>query len=176
MRMINTNWPVRRASSADLFDEMERMFDSFHNSWERTPAEKTFSPACDVTEDNEHYLMTIDLPGFKKEDIKIEMNDNVLTISGERRREVKQDEGKAHRFERSYGTFKRSFSLPTTVSGDKIEANYEDGVLSLYLPKTPVAKARTIEIQSKNGGFFDRLLGNKKDVEVKASNSSPEPH
>lgn len=175
MKLINTNWPARRNSNVDLFDEMERMFDAFQNSWDRIPAERNFSPACDITEEKDHYLMTIDLPGFKKEDIKIEMSDNVLTVAGERRREVKTEEGKGHRFERSYGTFTRSFSLPSTVSSEKVEANYEDGVLSLYLPKTPLAKARSIEIQSKNGGFFDRILGSKKDVETKPS-SSPETH
>ncbi|KYG66402.1 hypothetical protein AZI86_04950 [Bdellovibrio bacteriovorus] len=173
MRLINSNWPTRRSNSVDLFDEMERMFADFQNSWDQQPAQRSFTPAVDVSESAEHYLMTVDLPGFKKDDIKIEMNDNVLTISGERRRETTVDEEKkTHRFERSYGSFTRSFSLPTTVSGDKIEANYEDGVLSLYLPKTPVAKARTIQIESKNGGFFDKLLGNKKDVEVKSNTSS----
>lgn len=174
MRLINTNWPARRNNSTDLFDEMERMFSEFQRSWDQQqPAERNFSPAVDVNESADHYLMTVDLPGFKKDDIKIEMNDNVLTISGERRRETSpEEEKKTHRFERSYGSFTRSFSLPTTVSAEKIEANYEDGVLSLYLPKTPVAKARTIQIEAKNGGFFDKLIGNKKDVEVK-SNSSP---
>jgi HSP20 family protein len=153
---------------------MERMFDEFQRSVDRpsSTAERSFNPAVDVTEAADHFFMTVDLPGFKKEDIKIELNDNVLTISGERRREQKADDNKNHRFERSYGSFARSFTLPTTVTNDKVEANYEDGVLNLYLPKTPVAKARTIEIQAKNGGFFDKLIGNKKDVEVKPSSSS----
>lgn len=174
MRLINSNWPARRNNSLDLFDEMERMFDEFQRSWDRpSTMERNFTPACDVTEANDHYLMTVDLPGFKKEDIKIEMNDNVLTISGERRRETSPDEEKKnHRYERSYGSFVRSFTLPTTVSSDKVEANYEDGVLNLYLPKTPMAKSRTIEIQAKSGGFFDKLIGSKKDVDVKPTSTS----
>ncbi len=153
MRLINTNWPARRNTSADLFDEMERMFDDFQRSLSpaATP-ERNFTPACDVSEEADRYVMTVDLPGFKKEDIKIEVNDNVLTIAGERRREASTDDKKNHRFERSYGSFVRSFSLPTSVSSEKVEAHYEDGVLNLSLPKTPVAKSRTIEIQSKNGG------------------------
>lgn len=173
MRLLNSNWPTRRSNSVDLFDEMERMFDDFQKTWERQTPERSFNPAVDVSESAEHFLMTMDLPGFKKDDIKIEMNDNVLTISGERRRETSpEDEKKNHRFERSYGSFMRSFSLPTSVSGDKVEAHYEDGVLNLYLPKTPVAKSRTIAIQAKDGGFFDKLIGSKKDVDVKSTSSS----
>jgi HSP20 family protein len=70
-----------------------------------------------------------------------------------------------HRFEKSYGTFKRSFVLPNTISADKVEARYEDGVLELYLPKTEVAQAKKIEIQSGKGGIFDKLLGDRKQAQ-----------
>lgn len=172
MRLVNsTQWPARRATALDLFEEMDRMFSDLHRGTDRE-YEKSFVPACDVTEADEHYLMTMDLPGFKKEDIKIEMNENILTVSGERKREAAENR-KGHRIERSYGTFTRSFSLPTTVSPEKIEAQYEDGVLNLYLPKTPVAKARTIQIQSKTGGFFERILGKKEADEKTTTTINP---
>jgi len=174
MRYLSSNWPSRHSNSTSLFDEMERLFEEFNHSSSRQSAERSFSPAVDISESENHYLMNVDLPGIKKEDIKIEMHENVLTISGERQRARKyEDENKAQRFERSYGSFTRSFSLPTTVESDKIEARYEDGVLSLYLPKTPIAQARTIEVQSKAGGFFDKILENKKNEETKSSTTTP---
>ena len=174
MRYLTSAWPTRRANSTDLFDEMERMLEDFNRASTRQSLDRSFNPAVDVIESEDHYLMTVDLPGIKKEDIKIEMNENVLTVSGERKRSTKsEDENKTQRYERSYGSFTRSFSLPTTVAPEKIEAHYEDGVLNLYLPKTPVAKARTIEIQAKNGGFFDKFLPNKKQSEDKTTTN---PH
>ena len=151
MRYMTSNWPTRRNQSTDLFDEMERMLTDFNRASNRQAVERSFNPAVDVAETEDKYFLSIDLPGIKKENIKIEMNENILTISGERQRVSKtEEENKAQRFERSYGSFSRSFSLPTTVASDKIEAHYEDGVLELTLPKTPIAKARTIEIQSKD--------------------------
>jgi HSP20 family protein len=94
--------------------------------------ERSLSPACDVSETEEKFLLSVDLPGMKKEDIKIELKDQVLTISGERKTEK----------------YQRSFTLPTVVDGNKVEARYEDGVLELTLPKTELAKPRQIEILS----------------------------
>ncbi|XGC80607.1 Hsp20/alpha crystallin family protein [Bdellovibrio bacteriovorus] len=163
-----TPWSERRLSTGDFFSEMERMFEDFTRNSD-FPVSSGFNPVTDVEEEEGHYLMTIDLPGMKKEDIKIDVKNNVLTISGERKRETNVSEGKkGQRFERSYGSFTRSFTLPSTVNADDIEARYEDGVLSLFLPKTPETQARKIEIESKAGGFFDKLLHSKKDeVDVK---------
>lgn len=110
--------------------------------------ENTFSPACEVSESENNYLMSLDLPGMKIENIKIEVADDILTVSGERSREKSsEDQGKLQRFEKSYGFFKRSFQLPTTIDGSKVEARYQDGVLEVALPKTEKAKPRTIEVQ-----------------------------
>lgn len=151
-------------SSTDLFDHMERLFNDLSRPvWQSTQErERSFNPACDIAEEETHYSVTVDLPGFKKEDIKIEMTDNVLSISGERRRVLEADkdakkETERRYFERYHGSFRRSFSMPANVAADKVEAHYEDGVLSLYLPKVAVAGARKIEIQTKAGGFLERL-------------------
>lgn len=140
--------------------------------WTRLPDsskaydERAFNPACEVVEAEEHYMMSVDLPGMRKEDIQINVTDNILTISGERKREFASDKkDRVQRFEKSYGFFKRSFTLPATIDAEKVEARYEDGVLEVYLPKTQLAKPRQIEVQSgKAGGIFEKLLGTKKST------------
>lgn len=154
MRILTPYWPQQRATT-DFFDQMDRVFADFANA--PTTAERTFKPAAEAIEHTDHYLMSFDLPGLKKENIRIEMKENVLTVAGERKQETK-DDAKAQVFERQYGSFQRSFTLPTTVIEDKIEAHYEDGVLSLYLPKTPIAQPKKIEIKSEKGGFFNKEL------------------
>lgn len=138
---------MRMLTSSDLFNEMDRFFGETNR---RTAAydERSFIPACEVAETEANYLMSIDLPGMKKENIKIEVVDKLLTISGERKREIKTEEKeKVQRFEKSYGFFKRSFTLPTTVDTTKVEARYEDGVLELNLPKAAAVMPRAIEIK-----------------------------
>lgn len=162
MRLLTPYWPTRRAANTnDLFAEMEKIFEGFDRAPMSTAKAENFVPHWEVSESEEHYLMSVDLPGVKKEDIKIEMNQDVLSISGERK------------YESGVRAFNQKFSLPNTVDANKIEARHEDGVLNLYIPKTTVTKARKIEIQSKNGGFFDKLLGNNKEAKDTSTNDSP---
>jgi HSP20 family protein len=162
-----TPYLANRSLVTDLFDEMDRFLDD----WNRvTPSsrvydERSFNPACEIAESGEHYLMSVDLPGMKKEDIKIEMSDNMLTVSGERKRESGDKENKWQRYEKSYGFFKRSFNLPSSVDASKVEARYENGVLELYLPKAEAAKPRHIEIQTGKGSIWDKFLGTKKSTQ-----------
>jgi HSP20 family protein len=137
-------WSGRRLPSNDIFSQ----FDDFWNQFDRglTPATRAaqeFAVSVDIEEKDNAYLVTADLPGFKKEDIKIDMDDNILTISGER---VKESGDKKHS-ERSWGKFQRTFSLPHHVAADKIEASYKDGVLQMTLPKSEVSKTRSIKVQ-----------------------------
>ncbi len=127
-----------------LFDEMRPTQMTQQPQW--------FKPGYDVEETHEAYLLTVDLPGMKKEDVKIALNDNVLTLSGERK--IERNEGKG-RYERSYGRFQQSFTLPGTVDVNRVEAHLEDGVLHIALPKSEMAKPRTIEVQTGKGGFFN---------------------
>lgn len=165
MRIVTPYWTAR-ALTSDIFDEMENFFSDAQAATRKNYYdERTFGPACEVSESDDHYYMNLDLPGMKKEDIKVELAENVLTVSGERKRESNPDKkAKVQLYEKSYGLFKRSFTLPTTVDESKIEARYENGVLELYLPKTAAAKPRQIEITTSNkGGIFDKLLGGKKE-------------
>lgn len=139
MRILTPYWPQQRAT-ADFFDQMEHLLSA--------PTERTFKPAAEALEQKDHYLMSFDLPGMKKENIRIEIKDNVLIVAGERKQEIKgEGEQKAQVFERQYGSFYRSFTLPTAVNEEKIEAHYVDGVLTLLLPKTPIAQPKKIQIQ-----------------------------
>lgn len=162
MRMLSPYLTNRRLNS-DLFDEVNRFFDDWAEvSPAATYDERKIGPSCDITETDTHYLVSVDMPGMKKDDIKIEMTDKMLTISGERKRENSDVNKKVQLYEKSYGSFKRSFALPTSVEAEKIEAQYENGVLELYLPKVQAAQPRTIEIQSGQKGFFQKLLNAQK--------------
>ncbi|MBM4194745.1 MAG: Hsp20/alpha crystallin family protein [Gemmatimonadetes bacterium] len=107
-------------------------------------------PMVDVAETTDEYLFTAELPGMKREDVKIAWEQGVLTLRGEKIREVKKDEGrKFHLFERTYGAFQRSFTLPEQVLPDKIIAEMKDGVLLIHVPKAPEAKAAARRIKVK---------------------------
>ena len=139
-------WNGRRSN--DLMSQFEDFFNDVERGFMPSLSTKTafgdFAPALDIEEKEEAYFVTVDLPGLKKEDIKIDLQDSVLTISGERTREVK---GEGRYTERAHGRFQRSFTLPHLVASEKIEAKCEDGVLHVTLPKTDAAKARSIKIQ-----------------------------
>ncbi|WP_413586853.1 Hsp20/alpha crystallin family protein [Bdellovibrio sp. HCB274] len=135
-------WSARRPSN-DIFSQFEEFFNDVDRGFKPARATMDFSPSVDIEENENAYIVTTDLPGFKKEDIKIEMADNVLTISGERLKEA----GDKKYSERSYGKFQRTFSLPVHVAGDKIEASYKDGVLAVTLPKAEGTKSRSIKVQ-----------------------------
>ena len=106
-----------------------------------------WSPAVDIQETEKEYAIKAELPDVKREDVKIEMLEGVLTISGERKQE-KEEKGKTfHKMERSFGKFVRQFELPVEVDATKIEAQFKDGMLNVHLPKTAVAKPKPIEVK-----------------------------
>jgi HSP20 family protein len=106
-----------------------------------------WSPLVDITEDEKEYLVKADLPEMKKEAIKINLHDDVLSISGDRQYEKEEKGKKYHRVERAYGSFMRSFTLPEDADGSKINAEYKDGVLKVHLPKSEKAKPKAIEVK-----------------------------
>ena len=110
-------------------------------------------PVLDVREAEEEYLVLVDLPGVKSEDVTIELHDQVLTISGSR---VPVETGEVQRVERPYGSFVRSLTLPKGVDSENIVADYHDGVLELHIPKPAAAKPKRISI----GGGTQKALGN----------------
>jgi HSP20 family protein len=105
-------------------------------------------PALDIAEDDDGYVVTIELPGAKREDVTVECQDNVLTIRGEKKSE-REEKKEQHRWvERTYGSFSRSFTLPPNARADQIKANFKEGVLTLTIPKAEEAKPKVINIQS----------------------------
>ncbi len=106
-----------------------------------------WSPVVDISEDDKEYAIKAELPDVKKEDIKLNVHDDVLTITGERKYEKEEKGKKYHRVERAYGSFMRSFTLPEDADGTKVTAEYKDGLLNVRLPKSEKAKPKTIEVK-----------------------------
>ncbi len=106
-----------------------------------------WSPLVDITEDEKEYVVKAELPEIKKEDIKINVHDDVLAITGERKYEKEEKGKKFHRVERAYGSFTRRFTLPEDADGSKVSAEYKDGVLKVHLPKSEKAKPKAIEVK-----------------------------
>jgi HSP20 family protein len=133
-----------------------------------------FSPACDVEEHPDSYLLSFDLPGMKKDDISIEVRGNQIVVSGDRRQECKVEEGCMQLLERRAGHFSRTMSLPTDIKSDHIEARYEDGVLSVAVPKSEATRATKVKIGESKSGFFKNLLSGsskQESVDVNVSKS-----
>lgn len=137
--------------SVSIQDEMNRLFNDFFGrvpsrfeaDW--TPSE--WSPSVDIFETKDDILIKAEVPGMKKEDIKITLQDNVLTLKGESKQEKEEKETNFYRMERSYGSFVRSFNLPTVVQADRIKASYKDGILSITLSKAEEVKPKQIPIE-----------------------------
>ena len=133
-----------------LQDRMNRMFDDAGRGWrnEEPAATTRWSPSVDIFETEGEIVVKAELPGMKREDITLHLENNVLTLRGERKFEKETKEENYHRIERSYGNFSRSFSIPATVDEEKIRADYKDGVLKIALPKKEQAKPKQIKIAS----------------------------
>jgi len=126
---------------------MDRLFDEFTRS---DSGELTrWMPLVDISETAEQLTIHAEIPGMDKKDIKITLQDNVLTISGEKKLEREEKDRNYHLVERSSGQFTRSFTLPSKVDDGNIKASFKNGVLEVVLPKAPEARAREIEIQAK---------------------------
>ncbi|HXF94428.1 MAG TPA: Hsp20/alpha crystallin family protein [Nitrospiraceae bacterium] len=141
----------------DPFKELEEMEKRLATFFGRVPVRADgdkeamtvaeWSPLVDITEDDKEYLIKAELPEVKKEDVKLTIEDNVLSISGERKYEKEEKGRKYHRMERAYGSFMRSFTLPDDADGSKVSAEYKDGVLKVHVPKSEKAKPKAIEVK-----------------------------
>ena len=125
--------------------QLSRLLDDSHTAMGSEGGH--WAPSVDIRETDDALLVQAELPGIDKKDVRLEVKDGVLTISGERRYEKDVKEENVHRIERSYGSFTRSFSLPTNIDADKVNAEMKDGVLSVRLPKRESAKPKAIEIE-----------------------------
>lgn len=142
---------------ADFEREISRFFNSFGNRLGVTRKDEdkegyenaVWAPLTDISEDKDNYKLSIDLPGVKKDDVKISYNDGQITISGERKYEQEKKEEKYHRVERAFGKYFRSFSLPKEIQPENITAEFKDGSLTVTVPKAEEAKPKEIEIKVK---------------------------
>jgi len=130
-----------------------RLMDELLRSSGNGNREAGFTPPLDVCETKEEYLVKVDLPGVKPEDVNVEVNDNVLSLSGAR---VTEETGAAQLVERPYGSFARTLTLPQGVDSDSIEAGYQDGVLELRIPKPAEQKPKKITIAAAAKKAIDR--------------------
>ncbi len=140
--------PVRELQT--MQNEMNRLFNSFFDSPTPSnggqPVMRRWIPAMDVAQTDDHFVLRADLPGLSENDVNIELEDNVLTISGQRRAEHEQRKEGYYRMERASGSFSRSVTLPEGVNADGIEASFESGVLEVRIPKPEQHKPRKVQI------------------------------
>ncbi len=133
----------------DPFEEMSRLQDHFFSG--KGLSKQAFRVAVDIREEKDAFYVDAEVPGLSAEDVKVDVEKNVLTLSGERKVEKEEKEGTFRRVERHYGSFSRSFSLPETVDADSISADLKDGVLELRLPKkeAPTPKQISVNVGKK---------------------------
>src|SRR5277367_1234022 len=155
---VLTRWePFREFPT--LQDRMNRLFrDSYGPEGQEALTTSTFAPLVDVYEDEHNVTLKIEVPGIEEKDIDVRIENNTLTVHGERKFEKEEKEENYRRVERQYGSFTRTFNLPTTVDSEKVAANYDKGVLKIALPKKAEAKPKQIKVN----------VGTEKIVEAKA--------
>jgi HSP20 family protein len=127
-------------------DDMDRLFDVFFGTQSQT-IDDPWRPSIDIEESNGNLMVRAEIPGMDKKDIKVVVKDDVLTISGERKRENETKDKTFHRIERSYGQFRRMIRLPAEVDADMVKATYKDGVLNVTLPKPESMKPKHIDVK-----------------------------
>ncbi len=135
-----TSWPLLR-------NDMDRLMDSFFGDSSRGSDDETMlSPSLDVAETDKEFSVRVELPGVKEENIDVSVADQMLTIRGEKKEESEQNEKNFHRSERRFGSFQRAVELPQNVDAEKVTADFNNGVLSIHIPKTATAAARKVKI------------------------------
>ncbi|MCF7832793.1 MAG: Hsp20/alpha crystallin family protein [Candidatus Marinimicrobia bacterium] len=144
MMLVKRNYPIPQVSR--FYNSLMDGFlnDPFFNTEASEPV--NWTPRMEVEENEEEFLLNVEVPGLGKKDIDISVKDNVISISGEKKEKVHKKESQYHLNEISYGRFCRSFQLPNNVDVDKIQGSWKEGILTVEIPKTEVAKARKIEI------------------------------
>jgi HSP20 family protein len=161
---VVTRWnPYRELNS--LQSRMNRLFDAQFGGRDESLTTGAFVPPVDVYEDEHSIQLKLEVPGIAEKDLDIRVENNTLTVSGERKFESDEKEENFHRVERRYGSFTRSFSLPTTVNTEDIKADYEQGVLKVRLAKRQEAKPKQIKV---NIGTAKPVEGQKIDAQAKA--------
>ncbi|PYS86473.1 MAG: molecular chaperone [Acidobacteria bacterium] len=149
-----------------LHDEMNQLFSGFGKGFDANEfARGAWAPSVDIFEDQEKLIVEAELPGMNREDFELSVENNVLTLKGERKFEKKDERDNYHRVERQYGSFVRQFTLPQTITAEGATADFENGVLRVSLPKREETKARKIEI---TGGGAKTIEADTKSGAAKA--------
>ena len=138
-------------TGTDVFKrEMDRLFDRFFEPrWDEFELVGEWAPKVDVVETKDAVVVKAELPGMEQKDINVELENQVLTIKGEKHQEKEEKGERFHRTERSWGAFSRTFRLPAAVEGGKVNATFKSGVLTVTLPKAPTAKGTTIPVKAE---------------------------
>jgi HSP20 family protein len=132
----------------DGFQALRRLGNVLDEAFESGAITSAWHPAVDIFEDKDAVKIVAELPGVKPQDVKLSLESNTLTIRGEKKQEAEEGNERVHRYERSYGSFERAFVLPSTVDGEKISAEYRDGVLTVTVPKAERARPREIPVRA----------------------------
>jgi HSP20 family protein len=149
--MALVRWdPVQELDSFD--SDLNRLFDAFFGARPANGGVRRWLPPMDLVETDEHLVLKADLPGLERDDVNIEIKDDVLTISGERKAEHEERRGGYHRVERAYGGFSRSLSLPHGTDADQVQAEFDKGVLEIRIPKPAERKAHRVQIGTTVNG------------------------
>ena len=144
----------RQADNVGNLRRLSSMIDEAFSNWPFQQEQGNGSitsawvPPCDVFEDKDGVKIVAEIPGVKAEDVKLSLENNMLTIRGEKRQVAEETTERIHRYERTYGTFERAFALPSTVDVERIEARYDAGILTVSLPKAERARPRQIEVRT----------------------------
>ncbi len=133
---------------SESFQTLRRLSNMLDEAFEGGAITSAWHPAVDVFEGKDAVKIVAELPGVKAEDVKLSLENNLLTIRGEKKQEAEVRNERVHRYERSYGTFERAFVLPSTVDGEKISAEYRDGILTVSVPKSERARPREIPVRA----------------------------
>jgi len=159
MRTLSKSNPLNVAAGWAPLRELEELQDRLTSFFgRRLPLAKSgasnedfsltnWAPRVDIAEDEKEYEIDAELPGVKKEDVKVAVENGVLAISGERKAQTEEQGKKYHRIEQLYGSFTRSFVLPEGIAGDKVSAEFKDGILKVHVPKDEKAQPKTIEVK-----------------------------
>jgi HSP20 family protein len=133
-----------------LKHEMDRVFDRFlEGRWDEIPGLGEWTPNMDISETKDSLVAKVEVPGMDPKDIQISLQENLLTIKGEKRQEKEEKDEHYHRVERAYGVFTRSVRLPVAVDASKVTASFKNGLLTVTLPKTPSARGTTIPVKAE---------------------------
>lgn len=169
-------WGIRSWEPFRELEEMGRRLEDIVGRpltpaiWRRLPAEMGWSPAIEMFEKEDRYIVKAELPGLKEEDIDVSIVGETLTIKGERNSETEVKEDEYYCCERSYGSFFRSIAIPSTIDTKKIEASYDDGVLEISLPKAAAVKTEKVKVTAK-GKAGKQITEKKKRVTKKKADA-----